>query len=245
MENAQLVSLSRQMSLRRQMDVVANNLANLNTTGFKAQSLLFEEYMMPVARSNGTGGEDQRVSFVQDWSTIQDFSSGSIEMTGNPLDIALEGEGFLAVETPGGERWTRSGALQIDSRGVLVTLDGNPVLGDGGPVRFDPGETDITIDAAGNVVSSGGPKGRLRIVEFANAQSLVREGDNLFSGGTPEVAVSTRVLQGGLERSNVSGVRQITEMIRVQRAYESITSMMKRQDEIRTGAIQRLGNLNA
>ena len=245
MENAQLVSLSRQMTLRRQMDVVANNLANLNTTGFKAQSMLFEEFLMPVARSEGASGQDQRVSFVQDWSTIQDFSAGSIEMTGNPLDIALQGDGFLAVETAGGERWTRSGALQVNSEGVLVTLDGNPVLGDGGPIRFDPGETDITIDAGGNVTANGGIKGRLRVVEFANAQELAREGDNLFSGGTPEAAASTRVLQGALERSNVSGVRQITEMIRVQRSYESITSMMKRQDEIRTGAIQRLGNLNA
>ena len=245
MENPQLISLSRQIALQRQMDVVANNIANMNTSGFKSEQLLFEEFVMPIARDTDFAVADQPLSFVQDWSTIHDMSPGAMLQTGNPLDLALEGEGFFAVETPEGERWTRSGALQIDSNGTLVNFDGYAVLGDGGPITFDPSETDIMIDSTGAVSSSAGAKGRLRVVEFDNVQELARAGDNLFSGGTPEEATQTRVVQGAIEKSNVSGVAEMTEMIRVQRAYQSLASLMQRQDEIQRSAIQKLGSLNA
>jgi flagellar basal-body rod protein FlgF len=245
MENAQLISLSRQIALQRQMDVVANNIANINTTGFKAETMLYEEFVMPVARDKDFALLDQQLSFTQDWATIHDLAPGSIVQTGNPLDVALSGEGFLAVQTPEGERWTRSGALQINAEGTLVNFDGHPVMGDGGEITFDAGETDIMIDSTGNVSTSAGAKGRLKVVEFDNPQELAREGDNLFSGGDPLAAVETRVVQGAIEKSNVSGVGEMTEMIRVQRAYQSIASMMQRQDEIRRTAIQKLGSLNA
>ena len=245
MENAQLISLSRQIALQRQMDVVANNIANLNTTGFKGESILFEEFIMPVARDQNFAPGDQQLSFTQDWATIHDMGGGAIVQTGNPLDIALEGEGFLTVETPAGERWTRAGALQVNAEGVLVDFEGHPVLGDGGEIRFDANETTISIDATGAISTNAGAKGRLRIVEFAEPQQLAREGDNLFVGGTPTAAVATRVVQGAIEKSNVSGVTEMTEMIRVQRAYQSVAAMMERQDDIRRSAIQKLGTLNA
>lgn len=244
-ENAQLIGLSRQIALRRQMDVVANNIANLNTTGFKAEQILFEEYVMPVARNNDFPTLDQPLSYVQDWATLHDLSGGAIMQTGNEFDVALNGDGFFAVETPGGERWTRSGAFQLDSTGTLVDLSGNPVLGLGGPIQFGPEETGITIAADGAISSSAGAKGQLRIVEFANAQELVREDSNLFSGGEPLAATNSRVLQGHIERSNVSGVAEMAEMIRVQRSYESIASLTQKQDELRRSAIQRLGDTNA
>ena len=119
------------------------------------------------------------------------------------------------------------------------------MLGDGGPIKFSDSETDISIAADGTISTSEGLKGRLRVVEFADPQETVREGDNLYSGGTPLAATGTRVLQGAIEKSNVSGVGEMTEMIRVQRAYESVASLMSQQDDIRRSAIQRLGNLNA
>jgi len=245
MENAQLIGLSRQIALQRQMDVVANNIANINTTGFKAEQLLFEEYMMPVARDRDFPSPDQRLSFTEDWATIHDMSSGAITQTGNPFDVALEGKGFLVVETPAGERWTRSGSLQVDATGTLVNPDGHPVLSDGGPVRFDGTETGVMIASDGTISSSAGLKGKLRLVEFADPQQTSREGSNLYSGGTPIPATDTRVLQGAIEKSNVSGVGEMTQMIRVQRAYESIANLMAQQDDIRRTAIQRLGSLNA
>jgi flagellar basal-body rod protein FlgF len=246
MENAQLISLSRQIGLQRQMDVLANNIANMNTTGFKSAGIMFEEYMMPVASAETLAPLDHELSFTQDWGTLLDLAPGSIVQTGNALDVALSGEGFLAVQTAAGERWTRAGALQIDAEGVLVNFDGLPVLGDGGnQIRFDATETTISIDSNGTITTNEGAKGRLRIVEFENPQELERQGDNLFSGGVPIVATATRVVQGAIEKSNVSGVAEMTEMIRVQRAYQSLASLMQRQDEVRREAIKTLGNLNA
>jgi flagellar basal-body rod protein FlgF len=245
MENAQLISLSRQVALQRQMDVVANNIANINTNGFKSEALLYEEFVMPVASDNDFPQLDQPLSYVQDWGTFHDMGPGAVIQTGNPLDVALQGEGFLAVQTPAGERWTRAGALQIDAEGTLVNFDGYPVLGDGGPIRFDGSDTDIMIDSTGSVSTNAGTKGRLRLVEFDNPQELAREGDNLYAGGTPLTAVDTRVLQGAIEKSNVSGVAEMTEMIRVQRAYQCLASLMQKQDEMRSDAIRRLGSLQA
>ena len=244
-ENAQLIGLSRQIALQRQMDVVANNIANLNTTGFKAEQILFEEYEMPVASDNDFPTLDQPLSYVQDWATLHDLAGGAVTQTGNELDVALNGDGFFAVQTAGGERWTRAGAFQLNNQGTLVDLSGNPVLGDGGPITFGPEEVGITIAADGSIASSAGPKGKLRIVEFDNPQALKREGSNLFSGGEPQTATNTSAMQGHVERSNVSGVTEMAEMIRVQRAYESAASLAQKQDDMRRTAIQRLGDANA
>lgn len=244
MENAQLIGLSRQIALQRQMDVVANNIANINTTGFKSEQLLFEEYLMPVARDRDFVAPDQPLSYTDDWTTIHDMSVGALVDTGNPLDVALQGEGFLTVQTPAGDRYTKSGSLAIDASGILVDLSGNPVLGDGGPIQFTAGETDISIGQDGSVSSSAGLKGKLQLVEFTDPQAATRQGANLWAGGDPQPATATRVLQGMIEKSNVNGVGEMTEMIRVQRAYESAASLLSKQDEQRRTAIQKLGNLN-
>lgn len=244
-ENAQLIGLSRQIALQRQMDIVANNMANINTTGFKAENLLFEEYTMPVARDRDFPSNDQPLSYVQDWATVHDMSGGAMVQTGSELDVALNGDGFFAVQTPAGERWSKAGSFQLNAAGGLVDASGNPVLGQGGPITFGPEETDILIGKDGSISSSAGAKGSLRIVEFANPQALTREGDNLYAGGAPVAATNTRVMQGFIEKSNVSGVTEMAEMIRVQRAYESAASLASKQDDLRRSAIQRLGEANA
>jgi flagellar basal-body rod protein FlgF len=244
MENAQLVSLSRQIALQRQMDVVANNMANINTTGFKAEDMLFQEFKMPVAADNDFAG-DQKVSYTEDWATVHDMTNGPIAQTGNPLDVALSGKGFLTVSTPAGNRYTRAGSLAIDASGNLVDLAGNQVMADGGPVHFDAADTDIQIGKDGSVTTSQGSKGKLSIVEFANTQQLTREGNNLYAGTSPLPATATTLIQGSIERSNVSGVTEMAQMMRVQRAYETITNLMSKQDELRTAAVQKLGSLAA
>ena len=244
MENAQLVSLSRQMALQRQMDVVANNLANINTSGFKAENMLFQQYDMPVAADNDFAGS-QTVAYTQDWATVHDMSNGPLAQTGNPLDIGLMGNGFLTVSTAAGTRYTRSGSLAIDQTGTLVDLSGNPVMSDSGEVHFDPTDTDISIAKDGTISTSQGIKGKLAMVEFADPQQLTREGNNLWAGGTPQPATNTQVVQGSIERSNVSGVTEMAEMIRVQRAYEQLANIMQQQDDLRTGAVQKLGSLAA
>ena len=245
MENAQLINLSRQIALRRQMDVVANNMANINTTGFKAQEILFEEWVNPVARDQDFIGRDQQLSFTEDWATMTDMAPGAFAQTGSPLDVALEGDGFFVVETPAGERWTRSGAFQLNTDGMLVDLSGNPVMGEGGQITFDPTETEFQIAADGTILTSNGSKGKLRIVEFDDPRVLTREGNNLYSGGEPLANVETRAIQGFVERSNVSGVTEMAEMIRVNRAYQTLASIMEREDQLRSAAIRRLGDLSA
>ena len=245
MENAQLISLSRQIALQRQMDVVANNMANINTSGFKSENMLFEDYLMPTARDNDFGGQDDLLHYTEDWSTIHDMSTGSIEQTGNPLDVALSGQGFLSVQTAAGPRYTRNGSLQIDASGTLVDLNGNAVLGDGGPIHFDSTDTDVTIAANGAINTSSGSKGKLAVVEFANPQALAREGDNYYSGPAGTAATGTTVVQGAIERSNVSGVSAMADMIRVERAYQTLANIMQRQDDLRNTAIQKLGDMTA
>ncbi len=156
MENTLLVGLSRQMMLERQMDVVANNVANVNTSGFKADRSLFEEYLQSGAHEDNFAASDRRVSFVQDRGTFHDFAAGNTEQTKNPLDVAIDGRGFLVVQTPAGERYTRDGGMQINNQGQLVTAGGNPVLGTSGPIVFQPTDHDISIAADGSVTVQEG-----------------------------------------------------------------------------------------
>src|SRR6185295_19128609 len=117
MENASLVGLSRQIALQRELDVVANNIANLNTTGFKADNVVFQEHLMPAARANQFAAADRQLSFVQDRATWLDLSQGPVLQTGNPLDVSISGNAFLTIQTPRGERYTRNGALQFNNTG--------------------------------------------------------------------------------------------------------------------------------
>lgn len=245
MENAQLISLSRQIALQRQMDVVANNLANINTTGFKGETILFEDYLMPNAADEAFLDGDRDLHFVQDWGTMHNMESGGIQQTGNQLDVALEGNGFLVVQGPNGEAYTKNGSLQIDATGTLVDIGGNPVLSDLGPITFEPSETSITIGKNGAIFTNEGAKGHLRLAEFANVGELKKAGDNLFTGSNPQPAVATTIVQGAIEHSNVTGVTEIATMIRVQRAYQTLATIVQQQEDVRRTAINRLGDLNA
>ena len=243
MENAQLISLSRQIALQRQMDVVANNMANINTNGFKSEDMLFQDYIMPKAKDNDFGGQDSKLHYTEDWSTLHNMETGPIEQTGNPLDVALQGEGFLSVQTPQGVRYTRNGTLTIDNQGMLVDLDGNQVLGDGGPIKFDSSDTDISIAKNGAISTSNGSKGKLAVVEFANPQVLAKQGDNYFSGPAGTPATSTDVIQGSIEKSNVSGVAEISRLIEISRAYAQVAQMLSNESDLHKNAISQLANV--
>ena len=184
MQNAVLVGLSRQVGLAREMDVVANNIANLNTTGYKADGSIFEEFLSSAARADQTGS---RVSFVSDRGVWHDMRQGPIERTGNSLDIAVDGNAFLVVQTPRGERYTRNGSMQINANGQLVTGDGYPVIGDGGPISLQPNDRQVSISRDGTIsVREGTSKvdsarGKLKLVTFANPQQLQKDGNGTFN----------------------------------------------------------------
>lgn len=246
MENTLLIGLSRQMALQSQMDAIANNLANVQTAGYKGDSLKFEEYVMPVAQIDGLGGTDGQVSFVYQARQIRDFTQGDLIATGNPLDIAINGKGWLAVETPEGERYTRNGHLKIDREGRLTTAEGNPVLGFGGAIVLAPEETDLTIAADGTISTKEGEKARLRIVTFADEQLLEKTGNALFATDQQPNAVDTpQIAQGMIEQSNVQSVSELARMIEVSRSYISTTRLLEGTNDLRQRAIEQLGSLQA
>jgi flagellar basal-body rod protein FlgF len=253
MQNALLIGLSRQTVLERQLDVVANNIANVNTAGFKADQSLFEEYLTSGAHEDNFVGRDRRVSYVQDRGTYRDQTQGALEQTKNPLDIAISGSGYLAVQTAGGERYTRDGGLHLNNTGQLVTAAGDAVLGTSGPIVFQQTDHDINIAPDGTVTVLEGTattdalRGKLRVVSFADAQSLLKQGSNLYSAGPGAAQADTRsqVQQGFIEKSNVNSVAEMSRMIEVTRAYTQISTMLQQESDMHKTAIEKLAEVPA
>lgn len=245
MENALLVTLSRQITLQHKMDAIANNLANVNTAGYKSDAVKFEQYLMPVASVESFPRGDRRVDFVHDPRMVRDFSEGAIRQTGNELDVAISGDGWLAVATPAGERFTRNGQLKLSAEGTLVTNEGFPVLGEGGEIVFGADEKSITIGADGTVATSQGPKDRLRVVAFDQPELLKKSGDSLYaSEQEARPAATAKVVQGSYETSNVQPMRELSSMIETVRAYEEVSRLLTATEETRGQAIQQLGRLD-
>lgn len=253
MQNALLVGLSRQVALERELDVVANNIANINTSGFKTDGAVFEEFISPTARAENFLGADRRVSFVQDRATWIDLSQGPLERTNNPLDIAVNGKGFLVVQTPGGERYTRNGAMQINNAGELVTSEGYQVLGEAGPITFQPKDRNISISEDGTISAREGnnsqtesQRGQLRLVSFDQPGRLQKDGSSTFKAPanlTPQADKLSRVVQGTIEKSNVRSVMEMTRMIEVTRSYTHIANILSQQADLRRTAIEKLSEV--
>lgn len=246
MENAQLIGLSRQLALRREMDVVANNVANINTAGYKRHSVIFEDYLMPVAEYQTPLRRDETLHYVHDRATVRDFTSGDFQKTDNPFDVAVKGGGWLVVETPDGERYTRNGALTTDANGVLVSHSGDPVLGEGGQIVVPDEARSVAIARDGTVSADGDELGKLRVVTFESLGDLTADEGTLYRSDVPPVSAENAVVvQGVLERSNVRGILEISRMIEITRAYASLTSALERTDRLRQSAIERLGQVSA
>ncbi len=242
MENTSYIALSSQAALRRQMDVVANNLANMSTHGYKSGQMMFVEHL--IKSKGGDKLLTPNLSYVRDIATMTDTRPGAIEHTGNPLDIAIQGEGFLTVQTPEGERYTRNGRLQLDNTGQLVNQAGQPVLANGGsPVVFAPEDTQIVISKDGTISTNNGDLGKLKIVSFDNEQSLSRTSGALFAttDANPAKTVDSPViLQGAVEGSNVEPILEMASMIEVHRAYDGIKNFIDREDERQRSMIRDL-----
>lgn len=250
MQNAFLIGLSRQVALSRELDVVANNIANINTSGYKADGSLFEEYLASNARSD-TGG---RVSFVRDRGVWHDMSAGPVERTGNPLDVAIDGDAFFAVQTPRGERYTRNGTFHLNATGQLVTSEGDPVLGTGGPITLQPTDREISISQDGIIsVRQGASKtstqrGTLRLVAFTNPQQLQKDGGSTFKAAAndpPQATTKATVEQGSIEKSNVRGVVEMSRMIEITRSYTQVATLLQQQGDLSQQSIDKLADVPA
>ena len=240
MENPTFISLSRLMSLQNKMDAVANNVANSNSTGYKQQKVLFSEVLRKTSMT-------EQVSLVQDRAMVRDMSEGPLSATSNPLDVAIRGKGFFVVDTLNGPHYTRAGRFQLNGTGQIVDDNGLPVL-DGGnrPISLPTGTTSIRITADGSVFSNvnpTAPSGKINVVSFSNERQMSEIGSGLFiTDEKPQTAPKdTRVIQGAIEESNVKPVAEITNMIGIQRQYESIQKMLAAENDRTKKMIQTLG----
>lgn len=231
MENSAVIAVSKQGVLRRSMNVIANNLANMNTTGFKGEKMMFVEHLVR-SRGGATIGGD-KLSYVRDVATARDVSEGEFKKTGNPLDLAIHGDGFFAIGTPAGERYTRNGNFQMDGEGQLVTRNGDPVLSDGGqPFFLSPEDTSIDIARDGTVSTENGVLGKVGVVTFANKQDMRLIAGGLYSSRQQATQVEDPTIsQGMLEGSNVQPIVEMTRMIEVHRSYASAKKFVEKEDE--------------
>ena len=242
MENSLYIGLSKQVVLRENMDIIAQNVANVNTPGYRGQNMVFSEYI-----------EDPRhmpedMSLVLDYGQYQMTDPGSMKETGNTFDIALVGNGFLGIQTPGGEiQYSRAGNLTIDQEGTLMNARGMSVMDDGGgEITIPTNAKEVTIDKKGVISSDQGQIAKLMVVEFGNTQELNPAGNGLYTTtAQPIPSEKTAVNQGYLEGSNVQAVVEMTRMIDVLREYQAVQNMMQSEHERMKGANQRLARTQA
>ncbi len=226
MESTGYTTLTRQTGLMREMQVIANNIANSATTGYRQEGLIFAEFI----RGTGEGPSLSMASAgVRNTSMIQ----GAMTKTGGTLDVAVEGDGFFMIETPAGERLTRAGNFALSAEGDLVTNDGFRVLDAGGaPVFVPPDATALGISPDGTVSDGGRPLAQIGLVQPAEGVNLIREDGVMFRAEGDVVPVEDgRILQGFLEGANVDPVSQIARMIEVQRAYEMGQSFLDAENK--------------
>jgi flagellar basal-body rod protein FlgF len=246
MENTAYISLSGMTALQRQVDVIANNMANMNTPSFKAQFTVVNEY-----RDRTTFKES--VAMAQDFAVLRDLRAGPLETTDNPFDLAVDGDGFFAIETSSGPRYTRDGGFSMDANRVIVNRAGLPVLDDqnrpiqvpevAGDLRIHPtGEIQYT-DNTNNTINT---LATIRLVRFENPNYMKPLGEGLYeTEESPLPVTNTKIVQFAREGSNVNPILTMTEMMDVQRRYSSAQKLLDTEDERARQMLQRLGKASS
>jgi flagellar basal-body rod protein FlgF len=231
-------------------DVSANNLANINTAGYRKNVAVFKSFPeMLLQRMNDTstvnGGKPPVIGKVGTGVIVDDiltsYNLGQLKETSSPFDLALGGEGFFTVQTPNGERYTRNGSFTIDKDRNLITTEGYLVLGEKGPIKVTG--KDFVIESNGNVNIDGKIIDKMKIVDFADKKSLVKEGDNLFQGQQAVPAETNQLLQGFLEMANVNPITEMVDMITILRAYEANQKAVQAHDTLLGKAVNDVGRV--
>lgn len=231
-------SVETMLAQQQRLNQVTNNLANVDTAGYKKESVTFDEMLYNVTRNRQRVGKALNI--------LTNHQQGPVHQTGNALDLALAGPGFFKIETTQGTRYTRAGNFELDADGQLRMPDGGLVLGEGGPIVVAGNQ--VIIDRAGRVQVDGQVVNQLSIATFADLRDLEKEGKNLFrakdNAGPEEAVENPEVKQGFLEKANVNTVEEMTELIDLQRAYEGQQKMIRAIDDIDNLAVTRVGSLN-
>lgn len=239
MESPLYVLLSQQDTLDRYMAVTAQNIANVNTTGYKGSDVVFEDLVRQP---------DPKFThhMVVDRASYRNVAQGPLLKTDNPLDIAVTGQGYFAVETPQGVQYTRNGSFQMNPDGALVTSEGFPLLSGGGAQITIPREAQkISISADGTISTEQGTVGRLQVLKFANEQSLKQTYGGFYSTESEaEVDPDSRLQQGFVEQSNVKPVVEMTKVIEISRTYQRVARLIDAEHERMRAAIRQLGRVS-
>ena len=235
MDASGYVTLSRQSGLMSEMGIIAHNMANLSTTGFRREGLVFSEFVQST-------GEGSSISMAYGNVRAVDLGQAGVTKTGGAFDFALQGDGFFQVQTPQGVMLTRAGDFTPGATGELLTHDGFQVLDDSGsPIAVPPGAANVALAEDGTLSASGTPFGRIGVAMPEDRTSLVHQMGTLFTAGATQPVDKPMILQGFLEDSNVDAVTEVARMIEVQRAYEMGQGFLDREDDRIKAVIQTLG----
>lgn len=238
MDLAGYVALTRQSGLAGEMQSVANNIANLATTGYRREGVIFAEEVQALPAEGGS------VAMTEARARYTDTLQGSLEETGGSLDLAIEGDGYFTVLTAQGERLTRAGAFTRNAEGTVVTMDGHPLLDEGGSEIVIPFESKaISVATDGTLSLDGAPAAKIGLVKPTDPTKVSREAGTLFKATATEPMEGPRVVQGFLEQSNVNPIAEMARMVEVQRAYEYGQKLMDQEDERIRLVVRTLGQI--
>jgi flagellar basal-body rod protein FlgG len=236
-------AISGSQAMMNQLDVLANNLANVNTPGFKKDTISFEAVMAASVLQGSDGSADTPALATGSYAI--DFSAGSVKVTDNTFDIALDGDGFFAINTPQGKAYTRQGNFKMDANSKLVTADGYEVLGGGAPIIINGGS--VSFDAKGKIFVEGQEAGSIDVLDFPKPYDLRKIGSALFMpndpDATPQATKDTVVRQGHLEGSNVNALEEMVRMIETTRSSETCQRMIQSYDQLTGKAVNDLGKV--
>lgn len=247
MDTTIFIGLANQKALRRELDVVAHNVANMNTTAFKKEKVVFRQFLVEAQNAQATEGG--KVSYMIDHGVVRNLDQGTYTPTGNSLDVFIDGKGYIAVESESGEvLYTRNGRMELDVDNFLVTFSGEKILDDGGqPIQLSPGATEISIGKDGTFsTAEDGVLGTIGTYTFEQEQGLKRRGNSLYEtdqAPEPPEENPVRLIQYALESSNVNGIETLVDMTRIMRAYQAATRNQDQIQKLRTDSLDRLARV--
>lgn len=245
MNSGMYAAVSGSLAAMRRLDVISNNLANVNTPGYKKDKMSFEGLLAGSANPPAVPQGSTADPILQKENIYIDYASGPTSQSGNPLDLALDGDGFFAVTTPDGTAYTRQGNFRTSVDGTLVTVDGYPVQGAGGAAIHIQGSR-VEIDAKGSILVDGSAAGAISVVDFEKPYTLTKIGSALFVPANPQVTAQTgkaQVLQGHLEGSNVESISEMVQLIETNRFFEACSKVIQNFDAVANKAANDLGRV--
>jgi flagellar basal-body rod protein FlgF len=241
MDNTTSIILSKLTAQQRAMDVTAGNLANASTPGYRAERMVFADWLSPQRNTTAPKG-DRSLAYTQDRATYRDQAEGTLTKTGNPLDIAIAGDGYFTVQTTAGTRLTRAGRFSLQADGTIADTAGNALLDvNNQKLKVAAADTNLSISADGGISSQNGPIGKIAVVSPADQNGMTAEGSRLFSAGGPTTpAASAKLIQGTVEDSNVQPVAELVHMMDTERNFQFATQFVDAESQRHQTAIDKI-----